>query len=50
MISKKIYNNEYAPGIATYGINGKQGESGENGNSIFYTSFDIYNNTGKSME
>ena len=23
MISKKIYNDEYAPGIATYGINGK---------------------------
>jgi len=26
MISKKIYNNEYAPGIATYGINGKTGD------------------------
>ena len=50
MISKKIYNDEYAPGIATYGINGKTGEQGANGNSIFYTSFDIYNNTGNSME
>jgi len=26
MISKKIYNDEYAPGIATYGINGKTGD------------------------
>ena len=50
MISKKIFNNEYAPGIATYGINGQNGVAGENGNSIFYTSFDIYNNTGNSME
>lgn len=50
MISKKIYNDEYAPGIATYGINGKTGDQGANGNSIFYTSFDIYNNTGNSME
>lgn len=50
MISKKIYNDEYAPGIATYGINGETGDQGANGNSIFYTSFDIYNNTGNSME
>ena len=49
MISKKIYNNEYAPGIATYGLNGQTGEAGQNGNSIFYTSFDIFNNTGNGM-
>ena len=31
MISKKIYNDEYAQCIATYGINGENGEQGANG-------------------
>ena len=40
-ISKKINNTEYAPGIATYGSTGENGQRGDNGNCIYYTSFNI---------
>lgn len=40
-ISRKINNTEYAPGIATYGSTGQNGEKGDNGNCIYYTSFNV---------
>lgn len=43
-VSQKYNNYNYAPGIATYGINGQEGEKGNNGSSIFFTSFNIYTN------
>lgn len=39
--SVKIHNYEYAPGIATYGVDGKTGERGEDGTTLFYTSYSI---------
>lgn len=50
MASQKIYNHEYAPGIATYGMIGETGLAGENGNSMFYTSYDIYRNNRSDIE
>ena len=44
LLSQKIHNYNYAPGIATYGIDGKQGTDGADGNNIYYTDFDIKNN------
>lgn len=40
-ISKNINNYDYAPGIATYGGQGLPGKTGEPGNCIFFTSFNI---------
>ena len=37
--------NSYAPGIATYGIDGKIGDTGIPGNSIFFTDYNIKNPT-----
>ena len=33
--SEKYSNSEYAPGIATYGIDGTDGKSGKNGTTVF---------------
>lgn len=35
-------NYDYAPGLPSYGLPGIQGKPGKNGNSIFYTNFNIY--------
>ena len=37
--SQRYHNYQYAPGIATYGIDGKPGEQGLPGNSIFFTNY-----------
>lgn len=39
----KINNYAYAPGIATYGNGGTKGETGEPGNAIFMTTYNIIN-------
>lgn len=39
--NSRILNYQYAPGIATYGIDGAQGEKGEPGTSFFFTSYDL---------
>ena len=44
LISQKIHNYNYAPGIATYGVAGKTGEDGVSGNNIYYTDYYINNN------
>lgn len=44
-VSKKYHNYEYAPGIATYGIDGRMGFDGDNGNCIFYTDYQLNDNT-----
>ena len=41
MLTQKINNNEYAPGIATYGINGQKGDQGQSGTSVFFTNYDV---------
>lgn len=33
--------NNYAPGIATYGIDGKEGSKGDAGTSIYFTSYNL---------
>lgn len=38
-------NYDYAPGLPSYGLPGTQGNTGKNGNCIFYTGFNIYNGT-----
>ena len=43
LISQKFNNYNYAPGIATYGIDGKTGETGTDGNNIYFTDFDFKN-------
>lgn len=43
LISQKIHNYNYAPGIATYGVDGKTGDTGVSGNNIFYTNLNIKN-------
>ena len=37
--SEKFSNNEYAPGIALYGIDGNDGTSGKNGSTLFVCQF-----------
>ena len=39
-VSQKYNNTEYAPGIALYGIDGKDGLSGISGTSIFVSQYD----------
>lgn len=41
LVSQKFNNYNYAPGIATYGIDGKTGESGKDGNNIYFTDFNL---------
>jgi len=45
-ISQKYYNQEFAPGVATYGIDGKSGTSGKNGTSVFVCQYNITTNDG----
>ena len=40
-VNEKLLNSRYAPGIATYGIDGKTGPVGSNGTSIYFTSYDM---------
>lgn len=46
IVSQKFNNYNYAPGIATYGIDGKIGQSGENGNNFYFTDLDLNDNEG----
>ena len=46
IISEKYHNYDYAPGIPTYGIDGKDGKSGTNGISLFVCQHDITNDVG----
>ena len=45
-ISKKYNNRDYAPGLALYGIDGKDGVSGESGCSVFVCQFDFNTDEG----
>ena len=38
-VSQRFHNDTYAPGIATYGIEGKTGEQGLPGTSMFFTDY-----------
>lgn len=38
-ISQRFHNDTYAPGIATYGIQGKDGEQGTPGTSLFFSEY-----------
>lgn len=40
-INKIKYNSSYAPGIATYGIDGLKGDNGNDGNNIYFTDLPI---------
>jgi len=40
-LTKKTDNYLYAPGIATYGIDGKTGDTGEKGTAIFYSDYNF---------
>ena len=40
-ISQRFYNDTYAPGIATYGIQGKDGEQGTPGTSLFFSEYSL---------
>ena len=40
-ISQRFHNDTYAPGIATYGIQGKDGEQGTPGTSLFFSEYSI---------
>lgn len=46
----KILNNHYAPGIATYGINGKDGERGEQGSAFYFTTYNLEYNSSEKNE
>lgn len=37
-----ILNSKYAPGIATYGTQGREGKKGDNGKSIFFIPYELY--------
>ena len=45
-VTKKFNNFEYAPGISSYGINGKDGKSGESGTSLFICRYDVTDTDG----
>ncbi len=45
ILSQKYNNYDYAPGIATYGIDGKTGKTGKDGNNIYFTDYDIIDST-----
>ena len=40
-ISQRFHNDTYAPGIATYGIQGKDGEQGTPGTSLFFSEYSL---------
>lgn len=41
LIHDRLLNNQFAPGIATYGIDGKDGIAGPAGTSIYFTSYSL---------
>lgn len=41
MITRKTYNYDYAPGLATYGLQGLDGSTGKHANNLFYTNFNL---------
>ena len=43
LLSQKFNNYNYAPGIATYGVDGKTGIAGNDGNNIYFTDCDLIN-------
>ena len=45
LLSQKFNNYNYAPGIATYGVDGKTGINGNDGNNIYFTDCDLINDT-----
>ena len=47
--SRKYSNREYAPGLALYGVDGKDGVSGESGRSLFVCQYNIDDNEGASQ-
>ena len=48
LISQKFNNFNYAPGIATYGIDGKTGQAGLDGNNIYFTNCNIISDNDES--
>ena len=40
-LSQRFHNDTYAPGIATYGIQGKDGEQGTPGTSLFFSEYSL---------
>ncbi len=48
LVSQKFDNFNYAPGIATYGIDGKTGQSGLDGNNIYFTNCNIISDNDES--
>lgn len=48
-VSQRFHNDTYAPGIATYGITGKPGDTGNPGTCMFFTDFEIMNNDFKQF-
>ena len=49
-ISQRFHNDTYAPGIATYGIQGKDGEQGTPGTSLFLSEYSLYGEPDNSSE
>lgn len=41
ILKEKPRNLKYAPGIATYGVKGKTGPSGQDGTAVFFCDYDI---------
>ena len=49
-ISQRFHNDTYAPGIATYGIQGKDGEQGTPGTSLFFSEYSLSGEPDNSSE
>ena len=45
LIHDRLLNNQFAPGIATYGIDGKNGKAGQPGSSFYFTSYSLEDKT-----
>ena len=50
LLSQKFNNYNYAPGIATYGIDGKTGQAGTDGNNIYFTDCNLLTDTDKDLK
>ena len=50
LISQRFHNDTYAPGIATYGIQGKDGEQGTPGTSLFFSEYSLSGESDNSSE
>lgn len=48
-VSYKYNNHEYAPGISTYGVNGKDGDSGLSGTTLFICRHDVSEQSGTAL-